>query len=194
MASTTLIDENQQPKFSKQKNETNVNSIESEPLLNSTSTSYQSIRTVEENATTDHSIESSSAVEEIETSSSPSSSSPNHHTIIGSDEVDENDTNALFWRQFFSLPYWGLLIVVCLFKLRINFYISTVKEQLLGMITDHDGSEAVNAMVEIFNIALPVGGLVAVPFIVMLLGRTTTPIAFSILILHSSFFGVFRYG
>lgn len=63
-----------------------------------------------------------------------------------------------------------ILVMTCLCMLRINFFISTVGAQELYLV----GPSGARIIGDLFDIALPAGGVVAIPFIGLLLDELTT--------------------
>ena len=76
------------------------------------------------------------------------------------------------WEQILS-PWYILMVLFTIVQMtRINYFLATIRPQyeyLLGSV-----SKAVSVN-EFFDIALPLGGLCAVPFVGILLDRTSTP-------------------
>jgi len=83
-------------------------------------------------------------------------------------------------REQMLSPWYILITLFTIVQMtRINYFVATIRPQyeyLLGSVTK---AISVN---EFFDIALPVGGLCAVPFIGMLLDRTATPTVLLVLV------------
>ncbi|TPX66732.1 hypothetical protein SpCBS45565_g04249 [Spizellomyces sp. 'palustris'] len=89
----------------------------------------------------------------------------------------ENATE-LFWKQLKSPEFWGITSTICLFMLRLNFYISSIKEQLLDLSRTPSDLDEVNRIVSYFNVALPLAGLVSIPAVGHLLDNFSFKISF----------------
>ncbi|KAK4158448.1 major facilitator superfamily domain-containing protein [Chaetomidium leptoderma] len=76
------------------------------------------------------------------------------------------------WEQMKS-PWF---ILICLFTViqmtRINFFVATIRAQYTSLLGSPRAAEALNGF---FDVALPLGGLLAVPLIGLVLDRTPTP-------------------
>ncbi|KAJ3086223.1 hypothetical protein HK102_013400, partial [Quaeritorhiza haematococci] len=83
--------------------------------------------------------------------------------------------NSLLKNQLKSAEFWGVVVTTCVFMVRMNMYISSIREQLM----DKPGTrEDVDAIVETFNIALPAGGILSIPFVGALLDYTPSYFVF----------------
>jgi len=76
-------------------------------------------------------------------------------------------------REQMLSPWYILIALFTIVQMtRINYFVATIRPQYEYLLGSDTKAIAVN---EFFDIALPVGGLCAVPFIGMLLDRTATP-------------------
>ena len=91
--------------------------------------------------------------------------------------------------QISSLVYWLMVAVMCMMMLRLNFYMSTVTEQLKSIFGPTD-QDVVNGMVWWFSILLPLGGVMAIPFTAWFLDYYTVNVSFSVLTIMSILWGV----
>ena len=84
---------------------------------------------------------------------------------------------------------WFILITffTILQMIRFNFFISTIYTQYRYML---DSSHAATEVTEFFDLALPIGGIVTVPFIALLLDSTSTVTVLGLLVTLSTFIGV----
>ncbi|KAK4235948.1 protein FMP42 [Achaetomium macrosporum] len=91
------------------------------------------------------------------------------------------------WEQIKS-PWF---ILICLFTIvqmtRINFFVATVRRQYESLFASHDAAVALN---DFFDVALPVGGIFAIPFIGGILDHTSTLTVLVILVSCATTIGV----
>ncbi|KAH8177714.1 major facilitator superfamily protein [Sarocladium implicatum] len=85
-------------------------------------------------------------------------------------------------------PWW---ILICLFTVvqmtRINYFVATIRPQYEALFGDEQKAIEIN---NFFDIALPVGGLLSIPFIGVTLDRTSTPIVLTALVSFATLIGV----
>ncbi|KAK6459079.1 uncharacterized protein RJT20DRAFT_124231 [Scheffersomyces xylosifermentans] len=90
--------------------------------------------------------------------------------------------------QFTSNWFYLLTLFTTIQMLRINFFVATVKSQELYL---YNGDEEIATTINhIFDLALPLGGIVSIPFIGLLLDNLTTLAILYILTFLSLFIGV----
>jgi hypothetical protein len=77
---------------------------------------------------------------------------------------------------------------VMLMMVRINYYIATVWPKARYLLGDEDG-EKVN---HLFDIALPLGGIVSMPIVGTLLDNFTTTTVLGVLVVTSTFIGILQ--
>lgn len=70
---------------------------------------------------------------------------------------------------------------------RINYFVATIRTQYEYMLKDHRLAEQVN---NVFDVALPVGGLISVPFIGFILDNTSTPFVLGLLVTTATAIGI----
>ncbi|AEO53517.1 hypothetical protein MYCTH_2106347 [Thermothelomyces thermophilus ATCC 42464] len=91
------------------------------------------------------------------------------------------------WEQIKS-PWF---ILICLFTIiqmtRINFFVATVRSQYESLLGSHEGAVPLN---NFFDVALPLGGILAVPFIGTVLDHTSTPTVLAALVFFATAIGV----
>lgn len=91
-------------------------------------------------------------------------------------------------KQQFQSPWW---YVMCLFTtiqmLRINYFVATVGSQM-EYYFNPDTAVTIN---KFFDIALPLGGIISIPFIGLILDNLHTYVVLSILLCVSTAIGVF---
>lgn len=83
---------------------------------------------------------------------------------------------------------WFILITLftVIQMLRINYFVATIRSQYDYLLSP----ELARRLNEVFDIALPVGGLIAIPFIGTVLDNATTPMVLFILVTVSAIIGV----
>ncbi len=70
---------------------------------------------------------------------------------------------------------------------RINYFVATVRSQYEYMLHSDDLAEQVN---HFFDVALPVGGVLSIPFIGLVLDNTSTPFTLALLVFVATAIGV----
>ena len=82
-------------------------------------------------------------------------------------------------------------ILVALFTVvqmtRINYFVATVWTQYQYMLHSYDLAELIN---HVFDVALPVGGILSIPFIGLVLDNTSTPFTLGLLVFVATAIGV----
>ncbi|KZF22454.1 MFS general substrate transporter [Xylona heveae TC161] len=83
------------------------------------------------------------------------------------------------WQQIWS--FWFLLITLftVIQMTRINFFVATIRSQYEYLFKSWQKAVKIN---EFFDIALPLGGLVSVPFVGVILDNLSTPIVLTLLV------------
>ncbi|EME46760.1 hypothetical protein DOTSEDRAFT_70677, partial [Dothistroma septosporum NZE10] len=86
-------------------------------------------------------------------------------------------------------PWWVLITVFTMVQmLRINYFVSTVRTQYTDMLGSVRQAKQVN---EFFDVALPLGGVIAVPFIGLVLDHTSTTFVLGLLVSVATAIGIF---
>ncbi|KAJ6261737.1 hypothetical protein Dda_2536 [Drechslerella dactyloides] len=87
------------------------------------------------------------------------------------------------------MSWWFVLITLftVIQMLRINYFVATIRAQYTYMLDDYEVASRIN---HFFDIALPLGGLVAVPFIGALLDRTSTTFIIGLLVTTATVIGI----
>ena len=82
-------------------------------------------------------------------------------------------------------------ILICLFTVvqmtRINYFVATIRPQYRALLGDVDKAVQIN---NFFDIALPLGGILAIPFIGVILDHTSTISVLSVLVTFATLIGV----
>lgn len=90
--------------------------------------------------------------------------------------------------QQIATPWFVLITLFTVVQmLRINYFVATIRTQYTEML--HSGHRAVRVN-EFFDVALPLGGVVAVPFIGLVLDHTSTPFVLGLLVTIATAIGV----
>lgn len=109
---------------------------------------------------------------------------------------DERHLASGIWGVLHGLPAhkqmltpWFILILLLtvLQMLRMNYFIATIRAQYRFMLGSEDHAEAIN---DFFDIALPIGGIVATPFIGALLNNMSVATVLAILTGYIAVIGV----
>ncbi|KAI9000211.1 major facilitator superfamily domain-containing protein [Gaertneriomyces semiglobifer] len=99
------------------------------------------------------------------------------------------ESQALFWKQFRGLHFWGITATICIMMLRLNFYISSVEDQVRE-IAGGDEQRQIQSIVSYFNLALPAAGIVAIPAVGYLLDNYDFTTSLSVLWFLAMSFGI----
>lgn len=83
--------------------------------------------------------------------------------------------------------FWLITMFTVVQMTRINFFVATVRPQYKYMLHSDKKAETVN---QIFDVLLPVGGVLSIPFIGSILDRTSTPFALASLVVTATLIGV----
>jgi hypothetical protein len=90
--------------------------------------------------------------------------------------------------QQVSSPWF---IFICVFTViqmtRINYFVATIRVQYEAILGDYAKAVEIN---NFFDIALPVGGLIAIPFIGLVLDHTSTVVVLSVLVSAATLIGI----
>jgi len=89
-------------------------------------------------------------------------------------------------QQIRTLWFFFVVLFTGLQMLRTNYFIATVQPQYEYLLGSWDLSLVINRF---FDLALPMGGLLSVPFIGTLLDYTSTPFTLSVLVLFAALIG-----
>lgn len=90
--------------------------------------------------------------------------------------------------QQIASPWFILITIFTVIQmLRINYFVATIRTQYTEML--HSPARAVQVN-EFFDIALPLGGVIAVPFIGLVLDHTSTPFVLALLVSIATAIGV----
>lgn len=85
-------------------------------------------------------------------------------------------------------PWFVLITLFTVVQMtRINYFVATVRTQYSELLDSHDKAVQIN---EFFDVALPLGGVIAVPFIGLVLDHTSTPFVLGLLVTIATAIGV----
>ncbi|KAG8164826.1 hypothetical protein KVR01_005101 [Diaporthe batatas] len=124
--------------------------------------------------------------------------------LIGSKRVDEqqqreekkNDISGV-WGVMHAYTAWQQIrspwfILICAFTViqmtRINYFVATIRPQYEALLGSHDRAVQVN---NFFDLALPIGGILSIPFIGLLLDHFSTVTVLFWLVAVTTAIGVF---
>ncbi|KAF2263078.1 MFS general substrate transporter [Lojkania enalia] len=85
---------------------------------------------------------------------------------------------------------WFILITLftVVQMLRINYFVATIRAQYVYLLGNYEEAVAIN---NFFDVALPLGGVIAVPFIGIILDNTSTPFCLGLLVTLATAIGIF---
>ena len=85
-------------------------------------------------------------------------------------------------------PWFALITLFTVVQMtRINYFVATIRPQYEYMLKDYQLAERVN---EVFDVALPLGGVIAIPLIGLVLDNTSTPFVLSLLVTLATIIGI----
>lgn len=96
--------------------------------------------------------------------------------------------NASVSQQLSSFWFWGIALFTIIQMTRINYFVATIRPQYEYLLGNYEDSVAINGF---FDIALPIGGLLAIPFIGVVLDSLPTITVLSVLVTVATTIGVF---
>ncbi|KAL8943192.1 MAG: hypothetical protein Q9216_001246 [Gyalolechia sp. 2 TL-2023] len=84
---------------------------------------------------------------------------------------------------------WFILITLftVIQMVRINYFVATIRTQYEHLLSDHDKAVHVN---NVFDVALPLGGVIAIPMIGLVLDNTSTPFVLGLLVSVATAIGI----
>lgn len=96
--------------------------------------------------------------------------------------------NATLRQQLTSFWFWGIAGFTIVQMTRINYFVATIRPQYEFLLGDYTASVEINSF---FDVALPVGGILAIPFIGVVLDSLPTLTVLTTLVTIASAIGVF---
>lgn len=91
------------------------------------------------------------------------------------------------WQQIKTWWFWLITLFTVIQMTRINYFVATIRSQERWLLGSEERAKAVN---DYFDVALPLGGVLSVPFIGTILDRTSTPFALGVLVFFATVIGV----
>lgn len=110
-------------------------------------------------------------------------------------EEKKNSTSGV-WGALHGYTAWEQIktwwfVLITLFTVvqmtRINYFVATIRSQERWLLGSEDRAKTVNGF---FDVALPLGGVISIPFIGSILDRTSTPFALGLLVFFATIIGV----
>ena len=89
--------------------------------------------------------------------------------------------------QIKSPWFWLITLFTVVQMTRINYFVATIRTQERYLLNSEKKAKMVN---EFFDIALPVGGVLSIPFIGTILDNTSTPFALGFLVVTATVIGI----
>lgn len=90
--------------------------------------------------------------------------------------------------QQIRTPWFVLVTLFTVFQMtRINYFVATIRTQYDYLLDDHILATNIN---HVFDVALPVGGVLSVPFIGLILDNVSTPAVLALLVVIATTIGV----
>ena len=83
--------------------------------------------------------------------------------------------------------FWFITLFTVVQMTRINYFVATIRPQYEHLLGDYDLAEHVN---RVFDVALPLGGVISIPFVGLVLDNTSTPFVLGLLVTIASAIGV----
>ena len=83
--------------------------------------------------------------------------------------------------------FWLITLFTVVQMTRINYFVATIRPQYEHLLGSYDLAEHVN---HVFDVALPLGGVLSIPFIGLVLDHTSTPFALGLLVTIATTIGV----
>lgn len=91
--------------------------------------------------------------------------------------------------QQIRTPWFALMAIFTIVQItRINYFVATIRTQYVYMLHSNVLAEHVN---NFFDVALPLGGVVSIPFIGLILDNTSTPFVLALLVATATAIGIF---
>lgn len=91
------------------------------------------------------------------------------------------------FQQIQSLWFILITLFTVIQMLRINYFVATIRTQYTHLLSDYEKAVHVN---NVFDVALPLGGVIAIPMIGLVLDNTSTPFVLGLLVSVATAIGV----
>ncbi|KAL9601780.1 MAG: hypothetical protein Q9219_002270 [cf. Caloplaca sp. 3 TL-2023] len=90
--------------------------------------------------------------------------------------------------QQIKSPWFILIALFTVIQMvRINYFVATIRTQYDHLLSSHDEAVQVN---DVFDVALPLGGVIAIPMIGLVLDNTSTPFVLGLLVSVATTIGI----
>ncbi|KAL8997291.1 MAG: hypothetical protein Q9169_003383 [Polycauliona sp. 2 TL-2023] len=90
--------------------------------------------------------------------------------------------------QQIKSPWFILITLFTVIQMvRINYFVATIRTQYEHLLSDHEKAVQVN---NVFDVALPLGGVIAIPMIGLVLDNTSTPFVLTLLVSVATAIGI----
>ena len=83
--------------------------------------------------------------------------------------------------------FWLITLFTVVQMTRINYFVATIRPQYEHLLGSYDLAEHVN---HVFDVALPLGGVISIPFVGLILDHTSTPFALGLLVIIATIIGI----
>ncbi|KAI4131942.1 MAG: hypothetical protein LQ347_002760 [Umbilicaria vellea] len=83
--------------------------------------------------------------------------------------------------------FWLITLFTVVQMTRINYFVATIRPQYEHLLSNYDLAEHVN---HVFDVALPLGGVISIPFVGLILDHTSTPFVLGLLVAIATIVGV----
>lgn len=83
--------------------------------------------------------------------------------------------------------FWLITLFTVVQMTRINYFVATIRPQYAHLLRNYDLAEHVN---HVFDVALPLGGVISIPFVGLVLDHTSTPFVLGLLVAIATIVGV----
>lgn len=83
--------------------------------------------------------------------------------------------------------FWLITLFTVVQMTRINYFVATIRPQYEHLLGNYDLAEHVN---HVFDVALPLGGVISIPFVGLVLDHTSTPFVLGLLVTIATIIGV----
>ncbi|KAB2574573.1 putative major facilitator superfamily transporter protein [Lasiodiplodia theobromae] len=117
-------------------------------------------------------------------------------TSTRAEEEEKKKENSGVWgalhgktaAQQILTPWFILITLFTVIQMtRINYFVATIRSQYEYLLGDYHKAVRVNSF---FDVALPLGGVISVPFIGLVLDNTSTPFVLALLVVFATTIGV----
>lgn len=83
--------------------------------------------------------------------------------------------------------FWLITLFTVVQMTRINYFVATIRPQYEHLLGNYNLAEHVN---HVFDVALPLGGVISIPFVGLVLDHTSTPFVLGLLVTIATIIGI----